>query len=121
MKKVLYIDDEVVLVEMMKIRLRSKGYEIIYAYDGFEGIKLAEKENPDLILLDIIMPKMDGIEVCRKLKSNNKTAGIPVILFSAKDFRELTCIMDNCGADDCISKPFESKMLLEKMERLTSK
>ncbi len=116
-KKILIVDDETELVKAIRIRLEQAGYETLVAYDGLEGLEKAKKENPDLILLDIMMPDIDGFEVLRRLKENSKTKYTPVImvtckgepqsLFKAKELRSL----------DYIVKPFEQEELLDLIKR----
>jgi len=82
--KILIIEDDRDIVEMLKYNLKDQGYETISALDGNEGLKLAKKEQPDLIILDIMLPFIDGFEVCRTLKKDQMTANIPIIILSAK-------------------------------------
>lgn len=82
-EKILLVDDDMTLHEMYAERLRAEGYVIVSAYDGEEAIEKAYKENPDLILLDIMMPKINGIDVMKKLREDDETKGIPIILLTA--------------------------------------
>ncbi|NQT90480.1 MAG: response regulator [Candidatus Omnitrophica bacterium] len=117
-KKVLLIEDEESLVELLKFRLEASGYGIETALDGEEGINKIKELKPDLVILDITMPKMHGYDVCRLAKANEETRDIPIIMLTAhaqkKDIEEAM----ESGADTFISKPFEPKDLLEKIEKL---
>lgn len=112
-KKILVIDDEPELVKAITIRLKASGYEVIPAPDGQEGVDKAQEFRPDLILLDIIMPKIDGYEVCKTLKTNPKTKNIPIVIFTASGQRDLEKRCMAVGADAVIKKPFETTELLE--------
>lgn len=117
-KKILFVEDEVELVTLVKMRLRNDNYDVISAYDGQEGLEKVQQENPDLILLDIIMPKMDGLALCRHLKNDPKTKDIPVVIVTALGGNDLPERCRDAGADDVIIKPFESKELLGKIKKL---
>lgn len=114
-KKILFVEDETFLVDMMKERLELNGYEMVAAYDGEEGLKKVEQEKPDLIILDSMMPKLDGFTVCRRVKADPKTKNIPVIIISAADRTELAKKSLSSGADDFLVKPYESEELLERI------
>ncbi|MDD5561666.1 MAG: response regulator [Candidatus Omnitrophica bacterium] len=117
-KMILVVDDEPDIMEVATVRLRHLGYEIIPAVDAEEAIVILQKDTPDLILLDLLLPKMQGDELCRKLKSDDKYKNIPVILFTASAIRlSLPEKIKEIGADDCIMKPFDSKELLEKVRK----
>jgi len=119
-KRILIIDDEEQLVLMLKFRLKTMGYEVLEAYDGEEGLRVARKEKPDLILLDIMLPLKDGYEVCRELKNDPGYSDIPVILFSAKVEETDVEKGGEAGADAYITKPFESTVLVDEIEALLS-
>ena len=110
-KRILIVDDEPSIVRLLSLRLQMKGYEIIKAYDGMECVKVALKEIPDLILLDIKMPNQDGISAFRKLFETDTTKNIPVIFMTAYPKLEIINQVLNMGAKDCISKPFISEDL----------
>jgi CheY-like chemotaxis protein len=120
-KRVMLIEDEQELVDLMKMRLEASGYETLAAYDGEEGLKIIEKNRPDLVLLDILMPKLDGFAVCRKLKAEEKTKNIPIVVVSASGGKDLPKRCLDAGADDFIFKPFEAKDLLEKVAKWLGK
>ena len=117
-KKILIVDDEAELVDLVKIRLEAAGYDVIKAYDGQEGLEKAKSEKPDLVLLDIMMPKMDGYKVCGLLKMDARFKKIPVILFSAKAQKEDAQLAKEVGADQYVTKPFEAAVLLSKIQEL---
>jgi len=112
-KKILVIDDEPELVKVITIRFKASGYEVIPASDGQEGVDKAQEFSPDMILLDIIMPKIDGYEVCKTLKTNPKTKNTPIVIFTASGQRDLEKRCMAVGADAVIKKPFETTELLE--------
>lgn len=114
-KKILVVDDQPDNVFILQDRLQHEGFKVVTAYDGETSITKTEKENPDLILLDIMMPKMSGLEVCKKLSQNPSTKNIPIIivtaLTSSKDIEEGF----NSGAFDYIKKPFNRAELLARI------
>jgi two-component system response regulator VicR len=119
MTKIMVVDDEPDLVEVVKLILESDGYEVVTASSGQEALDKIEKEMPDLVLLDIIMPRMDGWEVFSRIKSNPKTHGIPVIMLTAKDQRIDKLIgLHVVRVDDYITKPFGRAELLERIKRV---
>jgi DNA-binding response OmpR family regulator len=115
MKKILVIDDLPENVFMLQDRLENEGYEVITAYEGKSGINKAINEHPDLILLDIMMPEVTGIDVCKTLVANNATADIPIILVTAKSDAEDTKEGLEAGAFDYIKKPFNQIELLARI------
>ena len=116
-KKILVIDDETELLKALTIRLKTSGYEVITAQDGQEGLEKAKSSNPDLIVLDILMPKMDGYEVCRLLKFDEKYKSIPVIMLTAKAQDIDKTMGKKVGVDDYITKPFETQDLVDKIKK----
>ena len=117
-RKVLVVDDDERNVELLISKLGLDGYETDTAYDGLEALKKAESYNPDLILLDIMMPKMGGYEVCRRLKASEKTKYIPVIMLTAKVEVEDKVLGLDVGAEDYISKPFNLAELSARVRSL---
>jgi len=117
-KKILLVEDEPYQVMMVKFRLEANNFDFIAAGDGEEGLKKAYEEKPDLILLDLFMPKIDGYEVCRRLKRNPKTKDIPIIFFTASAGQDIKEKYTDYGANDYIVKPFESAELLAKINTL---
>ena len=117
-KKILIVDDEKEMVEMEAMRLEASGYRVLTAYDGESGLEMARKEDPDIILLDIMLPKIDGYLVCAKLKRDSRYSNIPIILVTAVDHNYDPDLGNKVGADFYIMKPFEPKMLLAKIKEL---
>ncbi len=117
-KKILLVDDEKDLVETVAFRLEATGYEVIKAYDGQEALDKAKKVKPNLIILDLMLPKMDGYKVCRLLKFDEKYKNIPIILFTARAQEEDKKLGKEVGADDYLTKPFEPQVLLSKIQAL---
>ncbi|RKY03415.1 MAG: response regulator [Spirochaetes bacterium] len=123
MKKILLVDDDVDFVEATKLILESKSYNVVTAYSGKEGIEKVKSENPDLIVLDVMMPKPDGYEVCAKLKADPELCNIPIILLTAVVSKiSSTGYTKEMGmrieADDYIDKPVEPSELVKSIERL---
>jgi len=116
--KVLIIDDEPDIVETLTFMLEARNYDVIAALDGAEGIVKVKTENPDVALLDIMMPGMDGYAVCNKLKSNDDTKNLPVIMLTAKGEGEAVIKAHKSGADDYIVKPFSSHELLTRLKNI---
>ena len=113
-KKILLADDEEDIKTVVKLYLESRGYEVVTAFDGLDAVAVASSEKPDLILLDVMMPVIDGYEVTRQLRANMETRGIPIIMLSAAAQSESVKKGLEAGARDYISKPFEPHVL-EKM------
>ena len=111
-KKILVVDDEELTTELAKTFLEKHGFEVIIAHDGEEGLRQAEAENPDLILLDVMLPSMDGFAVCKKLKDNEKFKDTPILMFTAKGLSSDIEKGAACGADEYIVKPFSGKALV---------
>jgi len=121
MAKILIIDDEDNLIEILQMRLEANEYEVITANNGKKGLEKAKTENPDLILLDVVMTRMDGYEVCAVLKKDTQYNKIPIILFTNKaqdDFEEMG---RSAGADALTINPFETHDLIAKIEELLKK
>lgn len=117
-KRILVVDDEPDIMIVATARLSHLGYEIIGAVDAEEALVMIRKTPPDLILLDLLLPKMQGDELCKKLKSDDEFKHIPIILFTASTVRtNLPRKVEAMGADDCIIKPFEPEELLGKVRK----
>ncbi|MBI2095321.1 MAG: response regulator [Candidatus Omnitrophica bacterium] len=114
-KKILVVDDETELVAMVKMRLEANRYEVITAADGQEGLDAARRERPDLILLDLMLPKIDGYKVCGLLKADTRFRAIPVIVFTARAQDSDKKMAEETGADAYLTKPFEPQALLKKI------
>lgn len=117
-KRILLVDDEKDLVETVTFRLQANGYEVIPAYDGQEALEKAKKEKPDLIILDLMLPKMDGYKVCGLLKADARYNKIPIILFTARAQESDKKMGEETGANAYITKPFEPEALLGKIKEL---
>ena len=120
-KKILFIEDEAEIVDLMRTRLEANGYQMLAAYDGKEGLKKVKEDNPDLILLDIVMPKLDGMAVCGRLKGDLKTKDIPIIVVSASGGKNLSQRCRQAGADEVVIKPFAAEEILGKISKLLEK
>ena len=112
-KLILVVDDEAPIVEILKFNLTKSGYRVLAAYDGEEGLRLAVSEKPDLILLDVMLPKMDGFEVCKKIREKHST---PIIMLTARDEEVDKVLGLELGADDYITKPFSVRELLARVK-----
>ena len=119
-KKILLIDDDSQLIELVAMRLEANEYQVLAAFSGQDGLSMAESEEPDLILLDITMPGMDGLEVLRKLKYNSKTSHIPVVMLTSKTESQAIFRSQELRAVEYIIKPFEPKELLSIIKTQTS-
>ena len=117
-KKILIVEDEVDLVAMLKVRLEAGGYDVIFAYDGQAGLDMAKKEKPNLILLDLMLPKIDGYQICGMLKQDKEYAHIPIVILSARAQESEIRLGKELGADEYITKPFEPSVLLAKIKEL---
>ncbi|MFA5394149.1 MAG: response regulator transcription factor [Candidatus Ratteibacteria bacterium] len=115
--KILVIDDEQDLVELLKFNLQKEGYEVAVAYDGFSGLERARRM-PDAIILDLMLPEMNGLDVCRHLKRVSATAGIPILMLTAKGEEADKVVGLELGADDYLAKPFSMRELLARIKAL---
>lgn len=114
-KKVLVVDDERVLVETIGYNLRREGYTVVAAYDGEEALQLARREGPDIVLLDLMLPKLDGFEVCRALR-REMTA--PILMLSAREDEIDKVLGLELGADDYLTKPFSMRELVARVKAM---
>lgn len=113
-RKVLIVDDEKSIVDILKYNLEKAEYDILCAYDGREGLNLAREENPDLMLLDVMLPFIDGFQVCRTLRSEGNN--IPIIMITAREEETDKVLGLELGADDYITKPFSVRELLARVK-----
>jgi DNA-binding response OmpR family regulator len=120
-KKILIVDDERDIVKALTIRLGASGYEVVSAYDGAQGVFLAHKEKPDLILLDIRMPSGDGFSVAEKLKQTSRTTRIPILFLTGSPEREAEEKALALGARFYIKKPYDPEELLDAVKRALEK
>lgn len=119
--KILIIEDEEAIANMVRARLEANDYEVIVAVDGREGLDRARKEKPDLILLDLMLPKIDGYKVCAMLKGDKRYNKIPIIMFTARAQDSDKTLGEELGADAYITKPFDAQTLLAKIKELLEK
>ncbi|MCL2500446.1 MAG: response regulator transcription factor [Defluviitaleaceae bacterium] len=110
--KILVVDDEIRIVDILTYNLRKEGYDVLSANDGVAGLKLALKENPDLVLLDIMMPKMDGYEVCKRIR---EVSQVPIIMLTARADETDKVLSFDLGADDYVTKPFGVRELMKRV------
>ncbi len=118
--KILIVEDEESLLKLESILLTSRGYEVVVASNGRQALEAVKNDNPDLVLLDIMLPELDGFEVCRQIKTNPDTEAIPVIMVTAKKTGDDMTRGEQVGADWYITKPFKSAMVLETIQRFLS-
>ena len=117
LKKILVVDDDRAITTLLQGLLTSNGYEVIVAYDGLDGMVQVKKVIPDLIILDIMMPEINGYDVCRDLKFDAKYKHITIILLTSRD-RELDPRIGQLMGIDYMHKPIDSKLLLEKVQKV---
>jgi len=115
-KKILIVEDEKDIIEMIEYNLKKEGYDTLSALNGEDAISAAKKAKPDLVILDLMLPGMDGFEVCKILKGNENTARIPIIMLTAKSQEADKVAGLELGADDYITKPFSPRELLARMK-----
>lgn len=120
-KKILVVDDEVDLVETVRFPLEMEGYHVLVSYNGEDALNQARKENPDLILLDLMLPKLDGYKVCRLLKFDDRYKHIPILMLTAKTQERDKMLGMETGANEYITKPFEMDDLLKKVKAYLNK
>jgi two-component system alkaline phosphatase synthesis response regulator PhoP len=120
-KKILIVDDEVDLVETIRFPLEVEGYHVLVSYNGEDALNQARKENPDLILLDLMLPKLDGYKVCRLLKFDDRYKHIPIIMLTARTQEKDKALGMETGANEYITKPFDMEDLLRKVKAYLNK
>ncbi len=118
MKKILIVDDEPDVLKMVAFRVENAGYEPITAVDGEKALDAVKKDRPDLVILDLRLPIIDGWEVCRRMKKDAKLSAIPIIILSASTTALNAEKTKELKADDYVLKPFEPLVLLEKIKKL---
>ena len=116
--KVLVVDDEPSITKTLGARLKAEGFEVMVAGDGITALHSVYKDPPDLIILDIMMPEMDGFETCQRLRSDPRYKEIPILMLTAKTAEEDKLWGEMLGAIEYLSKPFGSKELVEKVKKL---
>lgn len=117
-KKILIVDDEPDILEFLQYNLKKEGYEVVSASDGKQAVTVAEREKPHLIILDIMMPELDGVETCRVLRSKKEFADTPIAFLTARDedFSQITAL--DVGGDDYITKPIKPRVLVSRINAL---
>ena len=120
-KRILIVDDEEDIVNVLRFRLEANNYAVLSASEGQEGLNKARAEKPDLIILDLMLPKLDGYKVCRMLKFDESYKSIPIIMFTARAQKKDEELGMEMGADAYIAKPFEPEVLLAKIKELLEK
>ncbi len=112
-KRILVVEDEKAIADILEFNLKKEGYSVICAYDGEDGLSKAQDENPDLILLDVMLPKLDGFEVCKRVRS---TSNVPIIMLTAREEEVDKVLGLELGADDYITKPFSMRELMARIK-----
>jgi DNA-binding response OmpR family regulator len=117
-KHIIIIEDEQDILEVLEYNLNREGYKVSIASDGNVGLKMVRQDKPDLVLLDIMLPEIDGLEICKFLKSDPSTRDIPIIMVTAKEEESDVVLGLGLGADDYVSKPFSPKELIARIKAL---
>jgi len=117
-KRVLLIEDDPSAVRLVSYTLEQEGYEVLTAMNGLEGLNKVREEAPDLLVLDVMLPGLDGFEVCRRLRADEKTAGLPVLMLSAKEQEIDKTTGIKVGADDYLAKPADPSEIVARVESL---
>jgi two-component system alkaline phosphatase synthesis response regulator PhoP len=118
MSKILIVDDEQDIVELVSYNLEKEGFKTVKAFDGEAALKMVKTQKPDLIILDLMLPKMNGLDVCRAIRGNPETASVPIIMLTAKGDEVDKIIGLEIGADDYITKPFSVKELIARVRSI---
>jgi two-component system phosphate regulon response regulator PhoB len=116
--KILIVEDESSLVDVLSYNLQREGYEVLVAKEGREGLRKAQMHLPDLVLLDLMLPVMGGLDICRELRSSPHTSAIPIVMLTAKAEETDQIVGFAVGADDYVTKPFSVKVLLQRLKVL---
>ena len=120
-KRILIVEDDKMFQKILKKRMEGQGYEVIITKDGLERLAAAQREKPDLILLDLLLPRMDGHKVCRLLKHDHQLKDVPVAIFTSRDMDEDAELAKQSGADAFIIKKTRSEVMLGVIEKLLDK
>ncbi len=120
-KRILLVDDEIDIVTMIRMRLEASGFDVIVATDGKEALNAARMHNPDLIILDLMLPTMDGFHVARMLKYDARYKNIPIVMLTAKAGESDRKTGEDVGVDAFFNKPFEAEKLLAKIRELLAR
>ncbi len=116
--RILIIEDERHLTDVLAYNLKREGFDTLIAHDGQEGLRKAQLQLPDLIILDLMLPKLDGLEVCRQLRGSDRTRHIPILMLTAKAEETDQVVGFSLGADDYVTKPFSVKVLMQRIKAL---
>src|SRR5438874_6339838 len=116
--KILIVEDEPALVEVLSYNLQREGYEVAVAKEGREGLRKAQMQLPDLVILDLMLPGLNGLDICRELRASSRTAGISILMLTAKGEETDQVVGFAMGADDYVTKPFSVKVLLQRIKVL---
>jgi two-component system, OmpR family, phosphate regulon response regulator PhoB len=116
--RILIIEDERGLTDVLTYNLEREGFEVVVAHDGLEGLRKAQMQLPDVILLDLMLPGMDGLEVCRQLRAGERTRAVPILILTAKAEETDQVVGFSMGADDYVTKPFSPKVLVQRVRAL---
>jgi two-component system phosphate regulon response regulator PhoB len=116
--RILIIEDERALTEVLSYNLQREGYDVLVAHDGQEGLRKAQMQLPDIVILDLMLPGLDGLEVCRELRAGERTRGVPILMLTAKAEETDQVVGFSMGADDYVTKPFSVKVLLQRVKAL---
>lgn len=114
--QILVVDDETYIVELVKFNLEKEGYRVLVAYDGIAALNITREQKPDLVILDIMLPNLDGLEVCRTMKHDEELKAIPIVMLTAKGEEVDTILGLEMGADDYIKKPFSPRELVARVK-----
>jgi len=117
-KKILIVEDEQDILQLVKLYVEKEGFRTVSAKTGTEALHLVEQEKPDLVVLDLMLPEIDGLEVCKRLRSSPETARLPIIMLTAKAEESDTVVGLELGADDYVTKPFSPKTLVARIKAL---
>ncbi|MCX7911683.1 MAG: response regulator [Dehalococcoidales bacterium] len=117
-KKILIIEDDPAIARLVDYTLKRAGYEVSRAANGLEGLRKAQSEAPDLIILDVMLPGLDGFEICHRLRSDPKTTDLPILMFSAKAQEADKSTGKKVGADDYLTKPADPAEIVNRVNRL---
>jgi DNA-binding response OmpR family regulator len=117
-KKILIVEDEPDIAQLVKLYLEKDGYRPTIAKTGVEGLKLVKADRPDMVILDLMLPEMDGLEICKKIRTSMDTALLPIMMLTAKAEESDTIIGLELGADDYVTKPFSPKVLVARVKAL---
>ena len=117
-KKILVVDDEKALVSLVTLHMQMAGYEVFFANDGWSAIDICKRDKPDLVILDLMLPKLNGWEVCRRIREDDSIKDIAVLMLSARSEVDDKVRGFNVGADDYVTKPFSPKELVARVKRI---